>query len=309
MHEATKVVGRLAQDEPRQMSLEKLLEGIAHLERISDRDDECDCFDDRSQCTDERPHCDLRRARAALRAINNAFEFTIRSTWPERLTNYPEWVFLERFKEENKRDRCINHGHRMLELLLGHPERRRSAVGGMVSDTVPEIVTQRDADVASTVIQWLGTSCGIGFLSECERQIAQARWSESETTRARYKYLVNNRNPPAPDDPIAFEAERMAVEFDPESKLKGRMGHSLRQSIESVIRRFSHPETEDTIKKLRERLHEAEQQVQQNRDAAHRDVKRYHRCRELGVAFPDGARIISGIELDTKVDSMIGGSL
>lgn len=36
-------------------------------------------------------------------------------------------------------------------------------------------VSQRDAEVAASVIQWLGTNVGLGFIKDCERAIERQR--------------------------------------------------------------------------------------------------------------------------------------
>ena len=41
--------------------------------------------------------------------------------------------------------------------------------------TLPDDITQRDADVAATVIQWLGSNIGQSFLYEVEKKILEER--------------------------------------------------------------------------------------------------------------------------------------
>ena len=59
--------------------------------------------------------------------------------------------------------------HGILEILLAPSNRVRPF------DTKIERISQRDASVAATVVQWLGTSCGLSFLVECERLSKQER--------------------------------------------------------------------------------------------------------------------------------------
>jgi hypothetical protein len=84
-----------------------------------------------------------------------------RDDWPKYLgyqTN-PERIFLKNWRKENKREPCLNHGRGVLEIILS--EDNDHAID----------LTQRDATVAATVIQWLGTNCGRCFIEECEREI------------------------------------------------------------------------------------------------------------------------------------------
>lgn len=46
-----------------------------------------------------------------------------------------------------------------------------------------EIITQRDARVAATVIQWLGTNCGFAFLSQVLREHGQYKLVDVEAER------------------------------------------------------------------------------------------------------------------------------
>ena len=82
---------------------------------------------------------------------------------PERrnIWNPGEMIYAEHWKKVNKNIRGLNDGYGHLELLLSN-------------DLVlvrPAIITQRDAFVAATVIQWLGSSIGQGFIDECQREI------------------------------------------------------------------------------------------------------------------------------------------
>lgn len=77
-----------------------------------------------------------------------------------------ERLFREHWREENKRRPGVNCGLGSLELLLN------PVLGHEVQ--CPEI-TQRDATVAATVIQWLGTSCGNGFLDAVEQEYRKER--------------------------------------------------------------------------------------------------------------------------------------
>jgi len=104
---------------------------------------------------------------------------------------YPEKVFSELWKKKNERIPWIDNGHGALDLILATKEdhKKDRPVGGKP--------TQRDADVAGTVIQWLGTKCGVCFLMEAERRIKKIDALES-----RKHHLINNLNVPEDHESI-----------------------------------------------------------------------------------------------------------
>lgn len=84
--------------------------------------------------------------------------------FPNRLKfdydNHPnrEKAFADHWRKENENvPSWLNGGHGVLEHLLLANE-KECIIGDL---------TQRDAIVAATVIQWLGTNCGWCFLDEC----------------------------------------------------------------------------------------------------------------------------------------------
>lgn len=81
-----------------------------------------------------------------------------------RLNRMPERVYAEEWKEDNKRNPSINHGFTYLEWILCPSERR-----------IPPLVSKRDAEVAASVIQWLGTCCGFHFMLRCEDKIKKLK--------------------------------------------------------------------------------------------------------------------------------------
>lgn len=85
----------------------------------------------------------------------------------------PERIYLAEWKRENKRSPGVNRGYSLIEWILC-PDGR----------TEPLPVSTRDARVAASVIQWLGTNCGLAFMRRCEQKIRQAR-SLSEAARRR----------------------------------------------------------------------------------------------------------------------------
>jgi hypothetical protein len=77
----------------------------------------------------------------------------------------PERFFVAQWARENRRRPGLNGGLGLLEVLLSQQE---DAEGR------PYMISQRDADVASHVIQWLGTNIGQCFLYQVERNIERA---------------------------------------------------------------------------------------------------------------------------------------
>lgn len=127
-----------------------------------------DHYCDDPKCTVDTPQCRDRHAEAALKEIRRLIDPPHVSLQPKRLTNDAERLYAEHWRKQNIRQPAINHGYTALEWILC-PEGRRT----------PERVTLRDAAVAASVIQWLGTSCGHGFALEVEKRIAEARAKHS----------------------------------------------------------------------------------------------------------------------------------
>ncbi len=77
-----------------------------------------------------------------------------------RLNRMPERIYAEAWKEKNKRHSWLNSGFTYLEWILCPGK-----------NYVPPLVSERDAQVAASVIQWLGTNCGFHFMLDCETEI------------------------------------------------------------------------------------------------------------------------------------------
>ena len=65
-----------------------------------------------------------------------------------------EKIFAEVWAEQNKPKSWLNYGQGILQDLMVKNGKWEYAI------------TQRDATIVATVIQWLGTNCGQGFLHE-----------------------------------------------------------------------------------------------------------------------------------------------
>jgi hypothetical protein len=139
---------------PGEQERQPITDAINELASIANQD----CWDApnyKEDCTCDR--CVCVRAVEAMRSVLYP---VVRSLSPERIeSGFPERLFFEAWKETNVRRRGFNGGRGTLEILC--------------KDLGP--VTQRDMDVATAVMQWLGTSCGTGFLHEVQRQIERVR--------------------------------------------------------------------------------------------------------------------------------------
>lgn len=146
-------------------------------------DGRCDwCHDE--GCTLEKPYCETQKARRARRELDRLMNPPLESLHPERLRNPAERIYHEVWAKDNTRSPGWNSGFTTLEWILC-PEGQRH----------PSPVTHRDAQVATSVIQWLGTNCGLALVREAERRI-----NEERAERANIEGYAVNRDP-AEGDP------------------------------------------------------------------------------------------------------------
>ena len=142
------------------------------LHGLADRDCDCDRgLDDRLS----NP-CEVCQARHARQLIEDILAPKHEVLWPERMKNLAERIFVDLWRKQQERSPGLNGGYGTLELILQPEAERakaaRSMFGGLSQGHVPH-VSQRDATVAATVIQWLGTSCGGSFIRDAENRIKQ----------------------------------------------------------------------------------------------------------------------------------------
>lgn len=83
----------------------------------------------------------------------------------------PERIYAAKWKKMNRRSPGVNSGFTYLEHIL-------TPDGGR-----PGPVSRRDAVVAASVIQWLGTNCGLSLIWDCERKIDALRRTDDEKIR------------------------------------------------------------------------------------------------------------------------------
>lgn len=129
--------------------------------------DPCDCDGrERDACTVTSPLCSSRKLERARLLASGLIEPTYGGLHPERLRHFgtAEVVYIQHWQRQQIRQAGVNSGMTMLEGIL------KPAAQAWV-----ERPSQRDADVATAVIQWLGTNCGQAFVSECEREVAERR--------------------------------------------------------------------------------------------------------------------------------------
>ncbi|MHC4617246.1 MAG: hypothetical protein ACYTEQ_05785 [Planctomycetota bacterium] len=79
-------------------------------------------------------------------------------------TRIEERIYAEEWNRLQQHRAGVNGGRGILELIL--------AEGDWHFD--PNM-SERDAFVAATVAQWLGTNCGLHFLARCEQRIREER--------------------------------------------------------------------------------------------------------------------------------------
>ena len=110
--------------------------------------------------------------------VSNTENITHRGLRQDRIQEEgSEKIFADVWEETNVRRLGTNNGYTALELILN---KFNSNIHFAYPNPNPEDnfipPTQRDADVASTVIQWLGTKCGACLLFEAENRIFRTIW-------------------------------------------------------------------------------------------------------------------------------------
>lgn len=164
----------------------KMLEGVAWTLRSELESGDCYCQDgvaDGGKCR----HCE---GVEHLRELERFLDPEHRTVNPDRLGNAAEAIFLEQWQKLQQRSPHVNGGIGTLEAVLT-PTRQTdtNVLSWAFRPGYVPIVTQRDAEVAATVVQWLGTNCGGAFLAECERQVKAARAIRSEYEQAKFEEI------------------------------------------------------------------------------------------------------------------------
>lgn len=81
-----------------------------------------------------------------------------------------EGALVDYWETENLRNPSVNQGGGLLANLLYVPESELRRGGSQSRMQLPFPVTPEIATAVATVIQWLGTNCGGGFLNEAFRR-------------------------------------------------------------------------------------------------------------------------------------------
>ena len=119
-----------------------------------------------------------------------------RSLWPHRLRarkqphNYvnAEAIYAAEWRRLQKQ-----FDNQLLNMLLAPDDAPRDPFGR--TRLVP--ISRRDAAVAATIVQWLGTNVGRGFVAMCERRIDEATRLRTELSvrRANQRVGYDTRTP------------------------------------------------------------------------------------------------------------------
>lgn len=160
--------------------------------------------------------------------------------------NY-ELAFAEAWEKECRPSRGINYGYGLVQdLMVVHKPRQAASPFGLSGGRMAFWLTTRERVIAATVVQWLGTNCGMCFLREvlqrCGLLIVQ-----DETQTDRYKGLKD------------------------ELEMKRREGRQARGAFDSLLQERSN---------LLDRLADAAGASFSNPDEVVREVKRLVRERD-----------------------------
>lgn len=179
---------------------------------VADAAGDCDCYESSPGTTAKCHACKLREAAAT---IQQALDVDHRSLHPERLSNHPERIYLEHWKKQQERSPGINRGYGLLENILSplrQQDWKQPMWPGRPRYEYHPPISQRDAEVAASVIQWLGTNCGQSLILECERKIKSAQAVRSDFNSEQ----VNFHRKPVPEESrasiLAHEIAHLAAE-------------------------------------------------------------------------------------------------
>jgi hypothetical protein len=197
---------------------EQLQAVINELSEIADRD----CYHSPSLKSD--CDCETCVAKRAIAKIERIQVPVVRSLHPKRL-NYAEAVYFEQWVKQNTRMRGVNGGYGTLELILS------TQVHGQSNHRIiPAFVSQRDMDVATAVVQWLGTNCGQGFIHEAERETKKRQGERSDFEHV--GRVVNDWSEYREKPIYTRVADRIAELFFPEHpEKKERLVKEIRRAM------------------------------------------------------------------------------
>ncbi len=150
----------------------------------------------------------------------------------KRLTSDAERLYLEHWRRANKRHPAINSGYTTLEWILCPCGQR-----------YPDGVSQRDANVAASVVQWFGTNCGGCFIRQVEAEIDKLRAVRSTWHRATFKVeeLLSDED----NELAALIASRFATGMQARelaSQIRAAMARRIRGVPREALRVIEFPE-------------------------------------------------------------------
>ncbi len=171
----------------------RTLEAVAFSLRRSLDGGDCYCGDG-----DKNYTCDHCHGVESLRELERMLNPEHRTVNPDRLGNPAEAIYLQHWRKQQETSPHVNNGVGTLEAILT-PTRQTQGDGARMwigSAYYHPMVSQRDAEVAASVVQWLGTNCGGAFVFECERMVKAAREAVHDYER-RLSMAIQGREPVA----------------------------------------------------------------------------------------------------------------
>lgn len=171
------------------------------LSEIADRDCNCE-YEDSSPTAKYK--CDTCQTRQARLNIARVLDPKLESAQPNRMRNAAERIWVEEYRRENASHYDDDPLFTLRATLATDKELKEAQKRGPGARFNNDI-TARDAQVATSVIQWLGTACGASFVRRCQLEVGAALGNDSAR---KYNVYLNDR------DETEFEvAKAIAANF------------------------------------------------------------------------------------------------
>lgn len=148
------------------------------------------------------------------------------SLQPRRLVNDPERIYAEEWRKRTDRDGLLDH------------------VLAPDCDVLRARVSRRDAQVAASVIQWLGTPVGLGFIRTCEDRIRRAQDRSDALERESWRAEIDDAQTGRTHRPEVLLAEQLAA---PALALGPQKHLRLIRRIAAALRRVAADGLEMTV--------------------------------------------------------------
>lgn len=166
-----------------------LVKRLENIESLLQYPAGMDHYCEEADCDIDNPKCTEMHVKAALYHLREVLDPPMIGISPDRTSwSDAERIIVEEWEKENERSPGRNYGARLIEILLC-PQPK----SGAIDDYRAKRISKRDAEVATTIIQWLGTNVGSCFLNTCEKRIAAARAKRKEWSA----YVNYNRKLPS----------------------------------------------------------------------------------------------------------------